>query len=500
MQPTLKLEYFEDSVLFRYSFTDVGETEFTIPFDGYYTLKVWGAQGGKMEVCNEKGDILSRYTREGGYGGYSQRSCYVQKGTKVYVNIGGVGTTKIIDVSQRIEGGTSSTPGKGGYNGGGDCGFVENTYIPDGNPENKPVTASWEWGGGGGGATHIALSSGELKKLSSVKDDVLVVAGGGGGSKAQLGAYYLNLNTYSGKSGGGKTSENSTATQTEGFEFGQGASGISNASVNPDGGSGWYGGYPSGGGGWYGGYYGDGGSGYFGGQQIGSNGGFTYGLDKETEECVSDNPIEWYAKKGNGAAEIYFIAFKYRLYENDGKIYTVRSEQIENGSLSRETFESEGDSRLLYEYNSKNIAEQINSGNFINPKICIWNITDVLPFIKTDVIAVPFLQTTVTDPIYLTDPDVLGVRKVTINCKGTPRFACSVDNGINWHIYNGKQWEVSADVANDMDVNTLRGIKKEQWEEFLTNEESFIIRFTLFDENDIIKQITVDYVNAGDDE
>lgn len=479
--------YWYTYVEYSCNFGMAGETEVTIPFDGNYTLEAWGAQGGSLEVIDDDGNIMNNCTADGGYGGYMQATHYLKKGTKLYVNIGGKGGIKRINYRKMYEyiydgyNGEDFCQGEGGYNGGGSCtiGFRKTDYDTG---ANIIVLRNYWFSGGGGGATHIALSSGELKELETTREDVLLVAGGGGGATGTCNKRSESpVELYAGRggSGGGEVSELGSANQTEGYAFGEGLS----DSIS--------GGF-SGGGGWYGGNDGDGGSGR------GSDG-YTYSKDGKVGEDASVHE-PYVAKIGYGWAKISFKAYKYHLDESGGKVYTTSAKLIENGSLSRETFETEGDNGLFRPVDAAILRQQINDGNFINPQICVWNITDRLPVIKADVIAVPFLQTTITDPIYITDPDVLGVKKVIIDCEGAPKFACSTDNGVNWCVCNGKQWEVSADVANDMDITALIGIEKAQWEEFLAEKESFIIRFTLFDENDIIKQITVDYVNVGDDE
>ena len=141
--------------------------EFTAPMDGTYKLEVWGAQGGTV------------YAGIYSYGGYATGSVELKKGDKLYVVVGGSGTT-----ASTING--SEGFASGGYNGGGDARVKYDT------DDGKTRTA-----GSGGGATHIATKTGLLKDLESEKgtwdsnlgvyrsDTILIVAGGGGGG-AQL--------------------------------------------------------------------------------------------------------------------------------------------------------------------------------------------------------------------------------------------------------------------------------------------------------------------------
>ena len=120
---------------FEYKYTGQ-ENEFIAPSDGYYLLETWGAQGGATDGY------------EAGYGSYSKGAVYLEKGTKLFINVGGQGAQY-----------------DGGYNGGGNGGH-----------------GNLQWGYGGGGATHIALSSGLLSALNNNVDDIIIVAGGGGGN------------------------------------------------------------------------------------------------------------------------------------------------------------------------------------------------------------------------------------------------------------------------------------------------------------------------------
>ena len=64
-----------------YEFAYTGSEQiFTAPVTGYYKLEVWGAEGGKR-------------TFVAGFGGYSIGEVYLKENEKLYVNVGGVGST-----------------------------------------------------------------------------------------------------------------------------------------------------------------------------------------------------------------------------------------------------------------------------------------------------------------------------------------------------------------------------------------------------------------------
>ena len=255
------------------------EQTLTIPITGRYKLETWGAQGGKY----------SSYFS--GYGGYSIGYMNLSENSKLYINVGGVGSVNV-----------------GGYNGGGATSYS---------------------GGGGGGATHIATTSGLLSTLENSKTSILIVSGGGGGSGA--------FNGYAGGSAGGYIGEKSAGSspgyggnQTEGGKvsnytgptskgggigiFGQGGTGGYEAQYKQGsgaGGSGYYGG--SGGGARDGG--GGGGSSYIGNSLLTDKSMYCYNCTESSEvstktistTCASSTPNENCAKQGNGYARITLI-------------------------------------------------------------------------------------------------------------------------------------------------------------------------------------------------
>ena len=207
-----------------------GVQSFTVPVTGLYRLEVYGAQGGSYS------------SGTGGKGGYARGYIALDKGTTIYIVVGGTGS----------------------YNGGG--------------------TTSGGSGSNGGGATHIATTNrGVLKNYSNYKSEILIVAGGGGG-----GAYAYNEPCYGG-TGGGTTGGRATACDgSGGYGGSQTAGGAPTSSEGVAGsfGQGGSGYIAGGGGGYYGGgsgqvYFsgGGGGSGYIGGVPTITYNGATYSPD-----------------------------------------------------------------------------------------------------------------------------------------------------------------------------------------------------------------------------
>lgn len=198
------------------NFTTKGS--FTASQNGAYKLEAWGASGGSVTGF------------KGGAGGYATGFLELNKGEKLYIEVGGTGVGAT----------TSGENLNGGYNGGG-------SVIGDANLTH--INAS------GGGATHISTTDkGELKNYADYKSEILIVAGGGGGAK-NLSNHSADTRWGNGGAGGGlngigaSSSNGSTTSYTvmsslagkdrNGYKFGEGESVIGESA----GGGGWYGGY-----------------------------------------------------------------------------------------------------------------------------------------------------------------------------------------------------------------------------------------------------------------
>ena len=241
---------------------------FTVPVDGTYTLECWGAgenQGGK-----------------------SQGDYQAQKGTTLYICVGGQGIK-----------GTVSTVGKGGYNGGGNGGKAYGKLTH---------------GGGGSGATHICLKDGLLKDLKDAYDQnlLLMVAGGQGGNLV------ARIGGFGGGIEGGKPRNHddnvitaaAVATQSAGYAFGTGQNGRNGTGKVAKGGEG----NGGGGGGLYGGLSpensgtntnqsGGGGSGYVNAKLLNDNAKTIGG----NQSFLSPSGVSETGHAGNGAALITWL-------------------------------------------------------------------------------------------------------------------------------------------------------------------------------------------------
>ena len=185
------------------NFSYTGEcTTYIAKSDGYYNLEVWGAQGGNYNT-----------TYVGGLGGYSKGIVHLEKGTTLYVCVGGQPQTVT----------TTKTAVPGGFNGGGN-GF------------NRDYSSIYTYGQAGGGATDIRIGQNSLYAR-------VIVAGGGSGSNNRTSGYAGGVTSgVTGQSGYAGT-QTSAGT---GGSFGQGGSASTSGNNYKYGASG-------GGGGFYGG-------------------------------------------------------------------------------------------------------------------------------------------------------------------------------------------------------------------------------------------------------
>ena len=218
-------------LLGEYSYTGQCD-EAVIPYDGIYKVELWGASGGNAR-CN--GASMCGTV---GLGAYTAGDIYFEEATKLYVCVGGQGANAAPLVDSL-----------GGFNGGG-------TGLSDGSVAEAEAGGD-EGSGGGGGATDIRLVNGSVSSFNSLKSRIMVASGGagatwrneltfhsGGGLETDI---YKRSFIYGGSKNGGDItviSYTPNTTQTTGYKFGIGASGV---------GMGYSDGSPGAGGGYYGG-------------------------------------------------------------------------------------------------------------------------------------------------------------------------------------------------------------------------------------------------------
>ena len=230
--------------------------EFVTPYEGYYTVELWGADGG-----------ASRSFGQMGRGGYTRGSIYLKEGEKLYVYVGGRGSAVY---------GESD----GGWNGGGGMRIGGSGGMNPGG------------GGTGGGATDIRYFGEEEPNESDLvwssylglNSRIMVAGGAGGGS-------YECCRRSAGSAGGSGGSINNP---TGSFGIGYGAWGWRDYRwpfMCGAGGGGYYGGN-NGSGNWAGNFSaGGGGSSYISGY------GACKSIKAADDRTLTNNPVHYSGKK-----------------------------------------------------------------------------------------------------------------------------------------------------------------------------------------------------------
>ena len=152
---------------------------YTAKSTGYYNLEVWGAQGGNYNT-----------TYVGGLGGYSKGIVHLEKGTTLYVCVGGQPQTVT----------TTKTAVPGGFNGGGN-GF------------NRDYSSTYTYGQAGGGATDIRIGQNSLYAR-------VIVAGGGSATTSGSNYKYGASGGGGGFYGGGAGTSYSDSTNYDKYSGG----------------------------------------------------------------------------------------------------------------------------------------------------------------------------------------------------------------------------------------------------------------------------------------
>lgn len=151
--------------------------EITLP-KGQYKLQCWGAQGG---------NVTGSYAANGAKGGYSEGVLTLSQATKLYIFVGGQGSS--------ASSGTTGGVQNGGWNGGGGAPRVSSYNSGDTNGKSYPRP--------GGGATDISLVTSDMtyssyrnNRSAASLNARLIVAGGGAGASARVTTVTTTVTTY----------------------------------------------------------------------------------------------------------------------------------------------------------------------------------------------------------------------------------------------------------------------------------------------------------------
>lgn len=197
-EATSKYISFQDSTIqftpstSKYSYT--GDVQkFTADHLGVYQLEAWGASGGSMSGTgiDSVGNSRDVITYEGGKGAYTSGIILLDKGTSLYVYVGGEGVSNV-----------SFTPNPSNVNGGYNGGAALNEASQS------------QFGATGGGATDFRLHSGAWNTMVGLNSRIMVAAGGGGANFRNQG-----YGEGSGGAGGALHGENGAEALTLGSYF-----------------------------------------------------------------------------------------------------------------------------------------------------------------------------------------------------------------------------------------------------------------------------------------
>lgn len=304
----INVQALEETKIFNYTYT--GDYQiFTAPNDGVYRVSLWGASGGD-------------YTKQGGYGAYTDGYITLKKGETFYVYVGQSGDGV-------------STPT---FNGGGSSAAANSRS--------------------GGGATDIRLVAGSWNNFDSLKSRIMVAGGGGGASgwsTAIIGGNAGALTGYNGNfyraSGSSAYTVSTGGTQTKGGNAGTGAA-AGTPGLFGIGGNG----QVSYGGGGGAGYYGGGGASYNSNVVGTGAGGSSYisghlGNDAINETSIVNNITH----SGNPDHYSGFVFFNSRMIDGSGNILsagkTVPSKMPNpNGTFNNTGIGNDGNGYARIEY------------------------------------------------------------------------------------------------------------------------------------------------------
>ena len=114
---------------------------------------------------------------------------------------------------------------------------------------------------------------------------------------------------------------------------------------------------------------------------------------------------------------------------------------------------------------------------------------------SANMLAIPTTQDIITSGVDLTGEGITGIENVEITNEGNPLFAISFDNESSWSMMTDLGWSVISEEHNGMTTEVFQNITTQQWSEQLVNVEFIKIRISLFNIDDSLTQIKVNYTN-----
>ena len=124
----------------------------------------------------------------------------------------------------------------------------------------------------------------------------------------------------------------------------------------------------------------------------------------------------------------------------------------------------------------------------------IFNIDTEFEF-NANIQATPKTQDIISGNISMLDDGVTGIENVKVDSEGNPLFAISFDNETSWYMMTDLGWAVISEEHNGMTSDVFQNITTQQWSEYLENVDFIKIRISLFNSDDSVIQVKINYTN-----
>ena len=228
-------------------------------------------------------------------------------------------------------------------------------------------------------------------------------------------------------------------------------------------------------------------------------GDFVPALDENEVPCLYDKVTEsYFYNAGTGSFTAGNVIEEPDFDPESTTKYLIRSEDTLFSIVDDELVfleETELTSDVFHSHGLDELPDWTLLMELTNPEILYWQESeeDELPVLKATLTAVPVPQT-ITVPIDLSHPTILGVQKVTTECTGNPLFAFSFDDGATWKVHNGTDWTNGTEMTKDV----LEAITTEQWTQAIEGMSSFMLKITLNTTEDTVTKVVIDYINEGE--
>lgn len=175
------------------------------------------------------------------------------------------------------------------------------------------------------------------------------------------------------------------------------------------------------------------------------------------------------------------------LVESEGVLYTQQNGELIAvvGDIVKETFETLG----VESFAAASIA------SLTNPRILAWTKSESVTDITANITGVPLTQVIVTDAVDMTDSTVMGIEIVTVTGVGEFNLAVSIDEKQTWQALVNSEWVNLSSPYSGISKEAMNLISSNQWAEYLRGADHLYFRIVLFNSEQHISEIKVDFIN-----